>query len=168
MKVEKLLNMDRINAIINHALWQEKYHELTELENERIFCRHNISHFMDVARLAYIESLELGLGISKELIYAVALLHDIGRGMEYTHNIPHEKASADIANIILKDCGFSVEEMHIIKSAILSHRSADTANQQDICGIIYRADKKSRMCRFCTAESLCNWSKNKKNMHIKV
>ena len=37
-------------------------------EEERIFCRHDMSHFLDVARLSWIENLERGLEIEKELI----------------------------------------------------------------------------------------------------
>ena len=36
-------------------------------------------HFLDVARLAWIAGLEQGLGLDKEIVYAAALLHDIGK-----------------------------------------------------------------------------------------
>ena len=34
--------------------------------------------------------------------------------------------------------------------------------------LLYRADKASRMCLFCTAEPECNWSREKKNMTIRA
>ncbi len=48
-------------------------------EEGRRFCHHDMGHFLDVARLAMIFNLQQGLSVSKEMIYAAALLHDIGR-----------------------------------------------------------------------------------------
>lgn len=83
--------MERVNQICKHPLWVESVKKIQALEQQRIFCRHNIPHFLDVARLSWIENLEQGLGISKELIYAAAMLHDIGRHLQYTEQIPHDK-----------------------------------------------------------------------------
>ena len=69
--------MERIHAICNHPVWKESIKKIQALEQERIFCKHNPQHFLDVARLAWIENLEKNLGIEKELIYAAGLLHDI-------------------------------------------------------------------------------------------
>ena len=99
--------MERVNQICKHPLWVESVKKIQALEQQRIFCRHNIPHFLDVARLSWIENLEQGLGISKELIYAAAMLHDIGRHLQYTEQIPHDKGSAMLAEEILKDCGFT-------------------------------------------------------------
>ena len=88
--------MERVNAICRHALWRESVDEIARLEQDRAFCRHDRTHFLDVARLAYIENLERGLGVDKELIYAAALLHDIGRHLQYTQNIPHDEAGAQL------------------------------------------------------------------------
>ena len=74
--------MERVNAICRHDLWRDSVREIARLERDRQFCRHDLVHFLDVARLAYIENLERGLGIDKELIYAAALLHDIGRHLQ--------------------------------------------------------------------------------------
>ena len=71
--------MERVNKICEHKLWKQAVEEISQLEEKRVFCRHNTEHFLDVARLAYIENLEKGLGIEKELLYAAALLHDICR-----------------------------------------------------------------------------------------
>ena len=99
--------MERVNAICRHKLWRESVDEIARLEQDRAFCRHDRAHFLDVARLAYIENLERGLGVDKELIYAAALLHDIGRHLQYAKNIPHDEAGAQLAEIIMADCGFS-------------------------------------------------------------
>lgn len=158
--------MERIDKISSHGLWRSCTEKISELEKDRIFCLHDTSHFLDVARLAYIENLERSLNISKELIYAAALLHDIGRHLEYTESIPHDKASAMIAGNILKDCGFDTQEQSIIVTAIAQHRTAEAAGKDDLAGLIYRADKKSRPCLFCKAEKICNWSIQKKNLNL--
>ncbi len=97
-------DMTRVNRIRNHPLYRESLHNIEKLEQERIFCGHNAQHLLDTARLAYIENLELNLGISKEMIYAAALLHDIGRGLQYTEGIPHHGGGVKLAAPILKDC----------------------------------------------------------------
>ena len=121
-------------------------------------------HFLDVARLAYIRALEENYSVSKELIYCTALLHDIGRARQYEDGTPHDEAGAVIAEQILKELGFSPEEIQAIVSAIRGHR-AET-NQTILGQLIYRADKKSRNCFSCKAEPECYWSSAKKNMTI--
>lgn len=160
--------MERIDNICGHALWRSYIEKNRQLEKDRIFCGHDTDHFLDVARLAYIEDLERNLNISKELIYAAALLHDIGRHLEYLEGIPHDKASAMLAGDILNDCGFDTQEQNEIISAIAQHRTAETAMKDDLAGLIYRADKKSRPCLFCRAEKLCNWSSQKKNLKLET
>ena len=80
--------MERVNKIWRHPVWKQHMEHLAEYEKNRIFCRHGIDHLMDVARIAYIENLEKNCGISKEIIYGAALLHDIGRYLQYTEGIP--------------------------------------------------------------------------------
>ncbi len=172
--------MERVNQICKHPLWVESVKKIQALEQQRIFCRHNIPHCLDVARLSWIENLEQGLGISKELIYAAAMLHDIGRHLQYTEQIPHDKGSAMLAEEILKDCGFTQEEQEQILSAILQHRTKDTETKNSLAGLtgvkallhalelLYRSDKKSRACLFCDAQKDCNWSSEKKNLILTV
>lgn len=155
--------MDRVNKIFEHPVWKWHMERLIEYEKDRRFCRHGIEHLLDVARIAYIENLENNGDISKEMIYAAALLHDIGRFLQYTEGISHEKAGKDLAEEILKDCEFSEEEKESILDAVSGHRDRKTGNNSRLSGLIFRADKKSRICRFCTAESECNWSEEKKN-----
>ena len=159
--------MVRINRICAHPRWNESVKKIHALERDRIFCKHDIAHFLDVARIAYIEDLENGLGIPKEEIYAAALLYDIGRHLQYTQGVPHEQASAMEAEGILKDCGFSEEEQKTILNAILQHRTQNMEQAgSDLAGLIYRADKASRACLFCAACRECNWSKDRKNLTL--
>lgn len=159
-----MVDMSRVNRIWNHPMYQTHLHQLLEAEEEREFCRHTVEHFLDVARLTYIFVLEAGLSISREVIYAAALLHDIGRRMQYDQGIPHEKASAGIAKEILPECGFSGEETGMILEAILSHRKKETG--VNLNALMYRADKMSRLCFCCPSRSRCDWPEEKKNMTI--
>lgn len=156
--------MERVNRILHHPLYAECVEKTRKYEEERIFCRHDMSHFLDVARLSWIENLEKGLGIGKELIYAAALLHDCGRFRQYEDGTPHELASAQIAEGILMDCGFGEPEREEILRAVSGHREKTLAQEESLCGVLYRADKKSRPCFVCPAEKACSWPSPKKNL----
>lgn len=159
--------MDRINKIISHPVWRENMEALKALEADRIFCCHGLEHLLDVARLAYIENLERGLQVPRELIYAAALLHDLGRTLQYTQGIPHHEGSVLLAESILPDCGFEKPEQQQILRAIAGHRKGAAALEDDLSGLLYRADKASRQCLFCSAREACNWSDEKKNLILK-
>lgn len=159
--------MERIDKILNHKLFLEHLEANSTAEADRRFCRHNMVHFLDVARIGMIINLEEEMGISKEWIYAAALLHDIGKHLQYSDGIPHEKASGEIAPGILQGCGFDKVESEIIVEAILAHRDAGVSTERNLKGILYRADKASRACFSCEAEADCNWKDGKKNLTIK-
>ncbi|MGN0402523.1 MAG: HD domain-containing protein [Acetatifactor sp.] len=158
--------MERIDRILNHDLFIENLKKNKEAEANRRFCRHDITHFLDVARIGRIINLEEGLEIPTELIYAAALLHDIGKHRQYREGIPHEKASAEIAPVILKECGFEQAETDLITEAISRHRNSEIAYERSLIGLLYRADKASRACFACDAEQDCNWKREKKNLYI--
>lgn len=158
-------DMTRVNAIWHHPLYQQNLKDLTRLEADRVFCRHTPEHFLDVARLAYIFSLERRLDCSRELIYCTALLHDIGRAKQYTDSTPHDEAGVQIAEKILSDLNFTSEEKRQILTAIGEHRSSGD-DLPVLSQLLYEADKKSRMCFVCPAEKECYWDLSKKNMSI--
>ena len=160
--------MDRVNRIINDPLWKEKIEEIRRLESKRRYCGHGPAHLMAVARISYIESLERKLDVDREIIYAAALLHDIGRGEEYKTGLPHEIAGQEIAREIVKRSGFTDLEADAIVFAIGKHRDNRIMDEDSIAGILYRADKKSRMCCLCQVEKECDWSPEKKNMTLRV
>lgn len=160
--------METIEKIRKHPLYTECYEKLELAESGRIFCRHQMQHFLDVARLAYIRNLEDGLGLDKEVIYAAALLHDIGKYKQYEDGTPHEKTGVQIAERILSDIGvFSEEEKQSILCAIMRHRK-NSDGKLPLNRILYESDKLSRACYACPALSECNWSSEKKNMEIKL
>lgn len=160
--------MERIHKIWEHPLYQEQFRNLQLAEADRIFCRHTLEHFLDVARLAYISSLENNAALAKEMIYAAALLHDIGRYAQISQGIPHEKAGADLAGKIMADCGFLPEEISAVQEAILSHRGSQAGTAAALAQFLYRADKQSRCCFACPAADECNWSTEKKNLQLVI
>lgn len=158
--------MIRVNKILEDKEYKEQLGRNEEAEKERIFCHHDMGHFLDVARIAMILNKKENYAIEEELIYAAALLHDIGRWMQYRDGIPHEQASADIAPGILINCGFDKEERDMILKAIRMHRNDDVKYEKNLSGLLYCADKLSRACFSCKAQEQCNWKKEKKNTCI--
>ncbi|MDO5573124.1 MAG: HD domain-containing protein [bacterium] len=158
--------MNRIDRIINNKCYIKCMAEIKTLEAARRFCGHGMEHCLDVARIMMILNYEEQADLSRELIYAAALLHDIGRGMEYKTGISHEQAGISTARDILKACGFSQEETGLLIEAIRSHRDASIREERTLSGLLYRADKLSRACYACEAEPACDWDISKKNMQI--
>ena len=157
---------ERINRILTHPSYIEYVSQNAEKEQDRVFCHHDMGHFLDVARLAEILNLTEAYGQDAELIYAAALLHDIGRHIQYETGEDHALVSARMAPAILKDCGFMQEEAEQIVSAIATHRLAEVRDRKDLNGLLYRADKLSRPCYCCKQESACNWKGDKKNRQL--
>ena len=157
--------MERYQKIVKHKKFQQCMEEIKKEEEQRIFCHHNREHLLSVARIAYIMVLEENIAISRDLVYATAYLHDIGKGKQYKKGIPHEIESAILAEGILLDCGYSPEEIQCIVSAILRHRVYKDSNTE-FEKIIYRADKLSRPCDQCLASDECNWPLEKKNLEV--
>ena len=155
--------MENINIILNNKEYKQALEKLSEYERNREFCNHTIEHFMDVSRIAYIMVLEEKLNVSKEVIYAIGLLHDIGRVKQYEEGIHHDIASVEMSKEILKETSFTDEEINIILNGIANHRKE---SDNKLGEIIYKADKLSRQCFNCKAEKECYWSSEKKNFKI--
>lgn len=160
--------LSRLNKLIKLDLYMDCYNEIEKFEEDRIFCRHDFSHFLDVARLSLIYNISENLNLSQEILYTTAFLHDIGRGVQYKENTPHNIASVDISREMLEISGYNDEEISSISFAILNHESFDKANNSNdaLSKVLYKADKKSRNCFMCKAENMCKWSLDKKNMKI--
>ena len=156
--------MDRVNQILANPQYQYYFQKIQSLEVDRKFCGHTMEHFLAVARLSFIMVCEVGLEIDKEVIYATALLHDMGRGYEGLAKDDHHEGSAIIAREILGKCGFDETEEKTIIRAIKEHRTM--SDKDDFSAIFYRADKLSRNCFACPVENECNWPDKKKNMRV--
>lgn len=163
--------MPRVDAVWSSAAFQAHLERIDELEAAREFCRHGAAHMLDVARIMWIANLEQGLGLDRELVYATALLHDIGRDEQYETGIPHdvasERISCEILTALPDEARFSAAELTQIRRAILGHRGlrADASVLEEL---LYRADKASRACFACATRAACNWSEDKMNPAVAV
>lgn len=157
-----------VNRILSDPVYREYIEKNKKAEKDRIFCHHDIGHFLDVARIAVILNLKEGYGIDEQLIYAAALLHDIGRWKQYETGEDHAAVSALLAGPILSSCGFFDEDSDLIISAISTHRDKNVKDDKTLNGLLYRADKLSRACFSCDAKKLCDWKKDKKNLTLKI
>lgn len=157
--------MKNTDIVLNHKLFNKKINKIEDDEKTRVFCKHDFSHLMDVARICYIINLEENLNIDKDLIYVTALLHDLGRADEVDTGINHSILSQEIAQEILKDLDFNDESKQRIINAIKHHRTNEE-NGDRFIEIFYKADKLSRMCFRCPARSICNWPVEKKNKTV--
>lgn len=167
--------MERIDRILKHVRFQECNHIISQAELQRIYCKHGMEHSLDVARIAYILNLEEQAGLNQEVIYAMALLHDLGRSVEYQGGQTHHQAGVGLAEEILMDCAFTCEEIRWITEAIAGHKDEQCIANQTAGGmepeeiyrrILYRADKLSRNCFDCEASATCYWSEAKRNHTI--
>lgn len=164
--------MERIAGIICHKDYNTYIDKIEKYEKDRIFCKHNRKHFLDVCRISYLMYLEneevqrkvpYSKDRVKEFLYAAGLLHDVGRWKEYEEGVSHEIAGATLAESILEDCGFTREEREVILQLILAHRKKEDTGVEDLSDIFSHADKKSRECFWCSAKQECHWKEERKN-----
>ena len=160
--------MDRVERILGDAFYKKQIKKIYESEYEREYCRHGFGHAVSVARIAYILALEEkrpGPGIRKDVIYAAALLHDIGRYTPEEEKMSHHEAGATVAERVLQRAGYTEDERIEICGAIRAHKEPED-NGAVLAGILYRADKLSRNCFLCDAREDCYWPENRKNRTI--
>ena len=155
--------MGRYRGILKHPFFTEYLEEVAQLEKDRIYCGHSLEHLLAVARIAYINVLEDKFPYEKDVVYAAALLHDIGRTVQYKSGIPHEVAAIEPSVQILKSCGYTEAEIADITEAISKHRDR---HGDSLAAVLYKADKRSRNCYVCKAADTCNWPEEKRNNGI--
>ncbi|MCF8012346.1 MAG: HD domain-containing protein [Clostridiales bacterium] len=156
--------MERVNNILNDPEFKDNLKLNYKREQNRRFCRHDIQHFIDTARICYILVLEelsrgrifqnIAAESLKEAAYTSGLLHDIGRWRQYDTGEDHALVSAEISFDILKRSGFENKEIAIITSAISNHRTSSRGG--GLLGeCLRRADDLSRPCWSCNVQSEC-------------
>ncbi len=158
--------MERYQAIIENGKYITHVRNIEKYESDRQFGHHDMSHFLDVARVGMLINLTEEYNIPKDILYAAALLHDVGRDVQYENGTPHEIASCDIAKDILMSTSYNEDECKMILEAIASHRNKDVKEEKNLRGLLYRADKLCRPCFFCKAEPECYWKSDDKNMEL--
>lgn len=158
--------MERIDRILAHPEHLKSLARVKKLEKTREFCRHGMRHLLDVSRIGYIMVLEEGLPVPKDIMYAAGLLHDVGKYVQYETGIPHPQAGAELADGILKDCGYSEEERRLICRAIANHSRKGgvfgDVSPDSLDSVLYRADKASRNCFRCKKKEQCDWAEELK------
>ena len=172
--------LDLCDKLIRDDEYRNRYDRIQDAEQNRIYCRHDMEHFLNVARLAYIDSIEQQLHIDKELIYLCALLHDMGRADEYEQGISHHEASVAYAGEILLRLGTDKSTIQAVCAAISHHgkrinlqeidqdeKQWNTTTDKQLAILIARADQMSRNCYICNQKDSCKWNENEKNTNIK-
>ena len=157
--------MEGVNKIKDHPLFLQHMAQNTAAEADRQFCKHDLTHALDVARIAYILNLESQERLPKEQIYAAALLHDITKWQEHADGTPHNVSAIEAATQILSDCGFSDGEIAAVCNAIFQHRSL-SEGAAPLARLLFHADKKSRACYACTLSDACKWTDMQKNQSL--
>lgn len=161
------MTSSKIVAILNNSQYRTYMAYNQQRELVRTYCKHGWEHSLDVARVAYILVLEARqqpsmqqlVLLTKELIYAAGLLHDIGRWQQYDAEvdqvaIDHAQAGAALAEEILQQVNFDEAEILLIQEAIASHRQI--GQTKSLLGqILYLADKAVRPCINCAVRASC-------------
>ena len=161
-------SMERAERIRANGLFARELAKIEELEKDRIYCRHGMGHLLDVARIGRIFILEEEADIPCDVMYAAALLHDIGRAEEYESGTPHDEASVRIARKVLEESGYGGEEIEEICLAIAGHRGEADGAGSKLAQILKKADKLSRPCYACDARDTCKWPDEKKNLSVVI
>lgn len=157
--------MQRIQEIIKHPLFLMHMEKNAESEKDRQFCRHDLSHALDVARISQLRNVEEGLLLEKELLYAAALLHDITKWQQYADKSPHNETAIAPATKILQETGFTKEEIDNICYAIYHHRKG-TGEDNLYARLLFWADKRARACFFCEMGETCHRAQDLKNFTL--
>ncbi len=158
--------MKRVDKIIAHPAFTAIMKELKEKEAARKYCIHDMEHLLNVARIMMIKNLEENLNFEKELLYAAAILHDIGKLSQYKTGEKHALIGSEIAETILLECDFSVEETKRITQAIRTHSGNEPTNP--LGELLRDSDRLSRNCFLCGASEACNWPENQKNRGLTI
>lgn len=120
--------MRRVHAIEESFAFRGHMRRIEDAEQTREFCKHGMTHLLDVARIAWIFNLERGLGFDREVVYAAALLHDLGRSEQYAtgedHDVAGARIAADILDSLPDGLRFDVDERAVILAAVSGHRGA--------------------------------------------
>lgn len=159
--------IDRVNLILKNKDFIENYNQIVEFEKDRLFCKHDMEHLLNVARIMVIKDSESSKApLNKDIIYATAILHDIGRSLEYKSGIHHNISGGILAKDILKESHFDDKEIILITSVIINHNENQITSY--LSSLLHYADKQSRNCFICNAKELCKWSEEKKNKGIEI
>lgn len=158
--------MKRVNDIIYNKLFLRTLKQIDQFEENRLFCRHNMEHLLSVARIMLLFAKEEELILDQEVVYATALLHDLGRVVQYENGDNHAQAGLALAQEILAQCHYTREEQTKILTAIGRHNEKETSDT--LSYLLKKADKLSRNCFLCPVYQDCYWPEQEKNRGITI
>lgn len=173
-------SMPRVRAIWESPAFRDALASIDGAERDREFCGHGVAHLVDVARVAWILNLERDLGLDREVVYAAALLHDVGRAAQYATGEPHdaagERMAAEMLDALPGELAFPASDREAILAAVRGHRGdarrvfggAGEPAPASLASIIREADGRSRPCYACPAREACYWPDERKNLSIEV
>lgn len=148
--------MERVQKLTADSDYRRYLCVTAQHEIDRPYCHHDYSHLLAVARISWILCLERQLGISQSVVYAAALLHDLGRFAQYEDKrVDHASESARLAVPLLHKYGFTPGEIATIQAAISAHRQSPETLTDPFSAILAEADDLSRSCHSCTARDGC-------------
>lgn len=151
-----MIELPRVNNLIENPLYKNYLIKISKAEKKRKYCKHDFEHGLTVARIAYAFLLEHGeTCLDKEVIYIAALLHDIGRWVEYETGEDHAQASVALAQPLLEEHGFDPGEIEVIVKAIAEHSKHSSENLSVLGRSLALADNWARDCRGCKAKDSC-------------
>lgn len=132
---------------------------------------HDMGHVMRVYNLSLSIAKHEG-DVDLEVLQAATLLHDIGGHKEMSDpsgKTDHAVESAKMAEPILKNLGFSAEQINHIQDCIISHRYKTENKPETIeAKILFDADKLDSIGAIGVARSFCWVGKNNANIYRKV
>lgn len=160
-----MTDLTRADTIMKNEKFIKAIRLIREYEKDRIYCRHGIEHLLDVARAGFIIAYEKGCDLKADVIYAAALMHDLGRAMEYEDGTPHDQGSVLFASEILPECGYTDKETAQIVMAVAAHRLENSG--MPLAEVLHEADKKTRLCFMCDARKTCKWPQDRMNMELR-
>lgn len=159
--------LDRVNLILKNKDFLKSYNKIILFESDRIFCKHDMEHFLNVARIMVLKDREFSKApVDKDIIYALAILHDLGRAEQYESGINHNIAGGELSKEILIKCHYDNEEIQLISSIIINHNEKQVTSY--LSSLLHYADKQSRNCFVCGARDLCKWNDERKNIGIEI
>lgn len=183
--------------LLKNPQFQEIQKNISEWEQDRIYCRHELSHALDVCRMAWIMFLEHAhqnqekVQLTEEIkdrIYVAGLLHDIGRACQYETGEHHSDAGARIAGEILRQLDYPADWTEETIRVVGAHHGSLQERQmrweeseteqsgsfllskelsEQLVSLIQCADHLSRNCFCCPATGSCKWSEQEKNKTIR-
>ena len=148
--------------LLEHPVYKKQLHRLERYESERVFCKHDASHFEEMGRIAVAMMKKYGVEMEEETVWLAAYLLDMGRVAQYENGTPHDKAGTVFARRMLQEIGYPENKSEEIIALIDGHRSGGS----DMPVRIFAwADKRSRACYACEQAAACKWSDERKNRY---